>query len=68
MGVKTLRNRWKLPSTDRRASFVYRKSVDYVIVTSRKYMLWRHFHRLFSERFYLGHVRFPAVVKSPITR
>ena len=35
----------------RRAPYIYGGSVGCGIVTSRKHLLWRQFHRLFSERF-----------------
>ena len=38
-GAKTQRNRWKLPSIDRRVLVVYAGE----IITSCKHLLWRHF-------------------------
>ena len=44
--TKTQRNRWKLPPIDRSILVVYVGSVGCGIVTSCKYLLWRHFYRL----------------------
>ena len=60
-GGKTQKNRWKRYLT----LVVHGGSITRDIVTSRK--LWRHFDRLSWERFVVGLVRLPAVVKLIIT-